>query len=239
MYYKVIQSTFIVKNTVLATDNDNYGKFLEKMNKRQIKLFDLIIETDKKINMGVDLYHSIWRNLATWGGQYIDRIESLNEPIALSSLLMNNKHDNFILKQQIYDIIFDIQDICQRQSSSQWSVPDPINNGTNFWEYLYEKRRKKNFNNICSRLNSYFVFTNENDCKRYRDNIRGGNGEIVGIEIVESNNIFESDMQLMDKLENHFTINTINTFIDNYWNRIYTQKPIIEIMFQGKFKIIT
>jgi hypothetical protein len=111
-------------------------------------------------------------------------------------------------------------------------------NGTWFWEYLYERKRKKNFENIISRFDSYFVFKEEKDCCYFRDNNRNGNGEIVGIEIEEIDGIFESDMQIMDRIENHYTMNKINSLINNYWEKKYSNEPIIEIFFKGKFKIV-
>jgi len=239
MYYKVINRQFIEYDKVISTENEYYGKYLQETTEDQIKMFDLISDLDKELSFGVDLYHSIWNNLALFGGMYIDLIEEREEnPISLSDLLQNNKHTEKIYKDQIFDIISEIKNrLVGVNFNGQWSVPEPLFNGTRFWEYLFEKIRRKEFADKISRLNAYFLFKNIDDCKYYID-LRHIDGEIVKVELVETKNIFESDMKLMDNLENHYSINKINENIYKYWNRNFTDKPLIEVLFNGTFKFL-
>jgi hypothetical protein len=69
-------------------------------------------------------------------------------------------------------------------------------------------------------------------------NIRKISNKIEKVKLVDTEKIFESDMRLMDDLENHFTIKNIFVNINNYWNREYTNNPVPEILFKGKFKFI-
>jgi hypothetical protein len=64
------------------------------------------------------------------------------------------------------------------------------------------------------------------------------NGRIIKVELIETKNIFESDMKLMDELENHYTIKKILENINKYWKKEQTKDPIPEILFNGKFKYI-
>jgi hypothetical protein len=123
-------------------------------------MFELIIKLDEKFNYGIDLYHSIWNNLAIMGGMYIDIIEKREEdPIFLSELLQNNKHTKKIHKEKLFDIIIEIKNaLVGENNNGQFSVPKPLWKGVHFWEYLLEKIRATKYPNNISRLSSYFLF---------------------------------------------------------------------------------
>jgi len=239
MYYKVINKMFVKYNKIISTKNENYGKYLQNITKQQLEMFELIAKLDEKLNFGVDLYHSIWNNLARFGGKYIDIIEEYDEnPILLSVLLQNKKHTNKIYKNQIFNIITKIKNtLVGVNYDQQWSVPQPLWNGTRFWEYLFERVRVTNFKDKVSRLDSYFLFKSIDDCKCYMET-RNITDDIVKVEIIEAENIFEYDMMFMENIENHYTIKMINENINKYWNKEFTSNPLIEVLLNGKFKIV-
>jgi hypothetical protein len=239
VYYKVINQMFIEYDKPISTENDFYGKHLQEVNETQLALFELITALDEKLNVGVDLYHSIWSNLAMLGGDYVDLIEKHEEdPILLSDLLHNEKHTEKIYKEQLFEIILDFKEcLVGKNYNGQFSVPKPLFNGTRFWEYLFERMRKINFVDRISRMDSYFLFKNIEDCNHYMG-LRQNMGKIVKVELLETKNIFESDMKLMDNIKNHYTIKRINENINNYWNKKYTHKPTIEVLFKGILKIV-
>ena len=205
MYYKLIPENYIKLGSLIDTNDDNYGKFLDKITSTHKKLFDSFIEIDEKLEAGMDLYYILYNHLKSFGKRHID---SLGEHISL-----------------LYRIIKII---------SNYEV-GVLSNGTLLWEYLFEKRRKEKYSTIISRLNSYFVFKNENDCIEYF-NRHKKNGQIVEIEPLKIDEIFEGDMQLMDCIENYFTISTINKIIDEYWEGKKTNKPIVEVLLSGQIR---
>ena len=223
MYYKLIPENYIKLGSLIDTNDDNYGKFLDKITSTHKKLFDSFIEIDEKLEAGMDLYYILYNHLKFFGKRHID---SLGEHISLSSFTGNDDHGSATIeKKELYRII---------KIVSNYEV-GVLSNGTLLWEYLFEKRRKEKYSTIISRLNSYFVFKNENDCIEYF-NRHKKNGQIVEIEPLKIDKIFEGDMQLMDCIENYFTISTINKIIDEYWEGKKTNKPIVEVLLSGKIR---
>lgn len=88
------------------------------------------------------------------------------------------------------------------------------------------------------RLNSAYFFTNTNDCQYYIKTQGISFAQIYNIDIIEEYASFKGDMNWLEQLEiETFTSKDIIQSATKYWSGELTNKPIIEILFHGKYQL--
>ena len=67
------------------------------------------------------------------------------------------------------------------------------------WEYIAEQERKQIDAHLPSRIQSYFLFTNKDDAKKYIDELCNPNMQIVGAKLLETKKIIAFDMDIWNE----------------------------------------
>jgi hypothetical protein len=86
------------------------------------------------------------------------------------------------------------------------------------------------------RLESIFLFDDIKSCQYYINNHLKGYGKIYEMELLEIEEMFEADMKKIDDIENHILFLDLFNKINDYWNGDFTDNPIKEIIFKGRYK---
>ena len=87
-------------------------------------------------------------------------------------------------------------------------------------------------------MKSIFLFDSYASCNYYRQNHTGGKGNVVEIELIETRNVFEADMKIIDDIENSISRDELLETVRKYWRGEKSANPIMEIIFQGTYKLL-
>lgn len=88
-----------------------------------------------------------------------------------------------------------------------------------------------------SRKESLFLFENIDDCKYYIDTHKGF-GTICEVELIDTVNLFRGDMNLLNETPNYLTFHETINWANRYCKKESSSKPVYEILFQGKCRLI-
>lgn len=229
-YYRVEQPLIKTKNSY-DTDVDNYGNGYDTSEYQYfIQVYDRIMS---QINLPVDFLISVTNQICMLGEVYMDVLKNAidqNGLLHLYKVTQNPKHEGYTMPAQL------INDFLQSFDEDNQFVM--FLNGTVLWEYYLEKVRSAEFAHQPARLKSVFFFENVNDCGNYTQTHLSGMSKTFGIEILETSALFSGDMAIIDAIENSITRNELIDEIRRYWNADTTENPIMEVIFQGKYKLV-
>lgn len=226
-YFKVVDS--ISSPVVIDTDFVNYGLIL-KNQKRYESLLKFVEISSINLGLPLDMYFTLNNNLAMLGNEYLRNFpKSKNHIFEIYDFTHNENHKgHFILEKDLINVVENLNSI----GISLFSE------GFYLWEYILEYVRQwDEFEDIPSRRKSFFLFENYSDCKWYIDKHKVG-GKICKVEIIETTSLFRADMNLIDSLQNHYNYREVTKIVFDYWSETISNKPIFEILFQGKCKLI-
>lgn len=105
------------------------------------------------------------------------------------------------------------------------------------WEVLYDMARPSQIN--INRLECSYFFSSIEDCKKHKQYPGMVNGVICKVQIIEQQQIFIGDMNWLNNIDEckAKAIDALDV-ARKYWEGKKTQSPMLEILFQGKYKLI-
>lgn len=227
-YYRV-EIKNVDTDKIYDTKDFNYGKSFDFRHYQHfINTFLRVMHTN---NISVDFLISVNNNIFLEGNDYLQNITNSiinDEYIDIFKVTKNVNHrDQIISIKSVYEFI---------QSFDHINNFIFFDNGTYLWEIVSEYVRTNFFPNQPKRLQSTFLFDNLDSCNYYIKTHLNDVGSIYEIELIKTNAFFEADMRIIDGIENHILYeDLINEFAD-YWRGKVSERPIKEIVFQGKFK---
>ena len=221
-FFKVVNE--IRAETEIDTNKSNYSLTLNKENDYR-NLLNFVTHSSKVHNLPLDVYFSINNNLARHGNKYLESFPKSRSGIfEIIDFTKVAHHKNMFIKEStVIEIVKTLDDI----GISEFME------GYYLWEYIYEKVRDEKHRDKPKRSESLFLFENLNDCEYYITTHKGG-GEIDIVEVLENRFLFKADMNLLDLIPNYFTNNQAEEVANRYWSGMISDKPIMEILFQGK-----
>ncbi len=224
-----VETNNIDTTKIYDSYENRYGLKLDF--RKYIHFLNVYVSVMKQINISVDFLVLVNNNIYNFGNKYINQITNaiFNENyIDIAKITRIDKH-----KGQKLEIKY-LNTFIQNFDEDKPFIF--FDNGTYLWEYLIEMVRMNFFQGKPNRLDSKFFFTNIESCKYYNKTQLNNKGKIYEIEIIEQKSYFEGDMKFMDNFDNQILfLDLINEFND-YWESKTTKEPIIEVIFQGKYK---
>ncbi len=225
-YYKVIDS--INGQIDIDTKQTNYSLTLNEY-KEHYSLVSFIVNASEEDDLPIELYLVINNNLASFGSFYLEQFpKAVNGIYEIVTITKKDQHKNkFVTEKKLIEIIKQLDSLGIKA----------LYVGTYIWEFLYEKIRINKYPNKPSRLSSFFLFDNIDDCYYYIDTHKNGTA-ICKVEIIEIRSLHKGDMNLLDMIPNHCTYNEAEKLVDLYWLGEKSEKPVFEYVLQGKCNLI-
>jgi len=225
MYYKVVNE--IKSDVLIDTENTNYSSTLSGMLNHNA-FFQIMLHFSEKKKLPLDFFILLNNNLAFMGNEYIKQIPLSKNGIFEISVLTGKVHhkEKHIDERELIEII-------EFTDKNGIKVFDQ---GFYLWEYIFEKIRRREFQEKQSRIEAFYLFENEADCNYYINTHKRG-GVICEVEIEEQKKIFRGDMNLMDETTFEWTIEEAYNQARKYWKGELSKNPKMEILFNGKCKL--
>ena len=224
-YYKVESE---LKNAITVdTVSKNYGMSLSNTVHYQ-KLIQLVLAESAKSGLPLDCYFTLNNHIATQGQQYFSSIPAAVRSMHHMPTLTSHPDPKkgYINSQ---DLISFINQLLQNQVYL-------FQEGTYLWEHIFEESRKLKNPTLPSRAPSLFLFEKLSDCHNYIANSLGF-GTICEVELLQTRELFRSDMNLMDNMQNFYSTHEALHASNEYWTAKPSATPLYEILFQGKCTI--
>ena len=106
---------------------------------------------------------------------------------------------------------------------------------TYIWEYIWEMVRISDYSDKPSRIESQFFFDNIDNAKIFNSQIHGNDYQLARIHLLEGD--FQSfDMSWFSDIPSDITISEAEVYARNYWEQKQTDHPVMEFLFQGKYR---
>lgn len=188
--------------------------------------------TMEQINLPVDFLISACNQIYLNGEVYLDLLNRSiddNGLLHLSKVTMNQKHSGYTIPVHL---MFEFL-----QSFDEENQFIFFESGTVLWEYYLEKVRIEEFNHLPARLESVFFFDSIESCHYYNTLHLNRMGSTREVEILEIRSMFEGDMRIIDELDNNISRDALIEQVRKYWRGEKTENPVIEIVFQGTYKL--
>lgn len=260
-YFRVINYE-VNYNTIFDTKTTNYGIRSRKYYKLYEPICKKIIEIDKKYNYNTDIYVSLYKKMlyekkqaekydTNWLKVWLnsishnEKLDKINDNVPFSMIVGNNYYGDATIKFEdllkiANELVLFADASLIMESSPPYMLDECLFNRYLF-EVIFEEERKSNFQDLPSRLESYFIFKDIETCKNY---IRRYGGHIVKVIPQEFRNHFEGDMSILDTIlyDSWATLKSksIPEYLktaNQYWSGEKTNRPFNEVLFQGAFKI--
>lgn len=103
------------------------------------------------------------------------------------------------------------------------------------WELIWEIIRVNEFPNRFSRMESLFLFKEQEQARNFFNEYRDLNFKIAEIEILDGN-IEAYDMNWFTIVPSDIPVSEVQVYARRYWSQEMTDNPIKEFLFQGKYK---
>lgn len=102
------------------------------------------------------------------------------------------------------------------------------------WEFIWEMIRNYEFPNMPSRMDSLFLFDNKKNALDFKAQYRDENYHLVDVSLLDGTTQ-SFDMNWFSEVPSDIPLAEVEEYARNYWSQVHTQKPIIEILFQGNY----
>lgn len=210
-YYKVVENKMSIGEIIDTNSNINSYRYFR--HKELIRFFDKVYEFSNEYNLPI---------IFILNDHYRDKSER-----AINNLIKRFKYIRKlrILKKEMRKYNFQID-----------------TQGYLFIDYILEKTRlllEKNENLILpSRFNSSFFFEKVDDCKIYIKTFQNKLLNIIKVEFVEELSLKRFDNNLLS-FSPSFIASDYENQCKTYLLEILLENPLIEVVFQGKYKIIS
>lgn len=224
-YYKVVDN--IDREVVINSEKINYSSTLNRFNEFA-GFLQILSDFSLRDNIDFNTLIRVNNNIALWGNSYLQNLPKSKSGVFSVQTFSNKIEDrDKVVKESVLNQFIELID----KNGIKW-----FDEGFYLWEYLFEVIRSQNFQNKPSRINSFFLFETISDCEYYIKNHKNG-GQICEVEIIETQALFDGDMNILDQLDINTTFNNAEEPINSYWKGGKTIVPIIETLFQGKCKL--
>ena len=237
VYYKCLPCKYYQKNKIIDTKYDNYGIW-DCINISSLSnSSEFIIQSAKDTNLPVSLFFFM---LAYANGRRLsddmqlkDVIENQNHYSSSEKFLINNLVGCDSSKQFVD--LSTLLDYYKRSKDFLFG----FDNGSHFWEYFGEKIRQECYNDLPSRINSYFLSDSTESIDYYQKNTYKSGCTVAKIELLECHYLESFDMKIWDINNNNLPYNECLKNIQSYWeSNMYDNKEVPEFLFQGKLKLL-
>ncbi|TCT21550.1 hypothetical protein [Thiobaca trueperi] len=225
--FKLLNEKFYKEGASFNTSDVNYSRSIGDPFERE-EFYDYLFDATDRNDVGIDLYAVManFINLPGGGAVCLDLLSSGSD-IALASVMPGDSHyANRIMKREEF---LEACRLIERLDIKFETGSD----ATRLWEYLFEKVRREKFDNLPSRLMSYFAFKSESDIAHYRKE-HGMRGVSCVIDASNCTQAVELDMALFDAVGNNFTYSMAKTVAERYWSGGSSDDPVIEVLLQGE-----
>lgn len=102
------------------------------------------------------------------------------------------------------------------------------------WEFIWEMIRSYEFPNMPSRMNSLFIFDSEKNALEFKSQFRDPSYQLVNVNLLGGTK--ESfDMNWFSNVPSNITLSEVKEYVRNYWSQKQTEKPVIEVLYQGYY----
>ncbi|MDO9152135.1 MAG: hypothetical protein Q7U47_00210 [Paludibacter sp.] len=178
---------------------------------------------------------------------FFEKAENFSNEFELSiSLVLNDTllklmklHKTFIIKGIKY--IVKMKKLAKEREKCNFILNDESNF---FIDYILEKKRKNleiEENVILpSRFNSSFFFESADDCNKYYPKFNcNGEIQIVKVEFIETRKSFTFDNSIISDFSRCITSIDYLNHAKLYLSGYISDNPLLEVVFQGKYKIIS
>lgn len=163
-----------------------------------------------------------------------------NLPIVLvlnEFLLKSNQFQNSFIKRIKY--LLKSRDLVKEMKKGNFSM---TNEYYLFIDFVLEKERRKleieGKHILPSRFKSSFFFESEADCKEYLSQSQNLDLHIIKVEFIEEKLLKKFDNNMISEFPNEFTAIDYDFQCKQYLNGVLSDNPKIEVVFQGKYKVI-
>ncbi|WP_075790580.1 hypothetical protein [Massilia putida] len=231
-YFKAMLVEHYGLDKKVDTSTWNYGLNLANMAAAEGELFDQILESSYTTKLDI---FTLW--------EFVDSVQRNFVPQTLSARLVNDPSNSLVHLRDYYERADDRApiDIAQLRTLAQAAKLCPHNllapsRGPEaevyFWEYFYEVIRTELFPQAPKRSDSFFLFHDQEAAVEY--NLRHEKGEICCRVIVDKvRTMFEGDMTILDETGMDLNFDQAAARIARYWRGELSDRPLIEILFQG------
>lgn len=227
-YYRVELNEIDLNKTYYSNES-KYGNSLNFEN--YIHFLNTYFSIMKLNNISADFLVMLNNNIFIHGNEYLQIInDSIIKEGVIDIYNITNIEDHRNQTISISSINKFIQSFDEHNNFMFFD------NGTYLWEYISESIRLDFFNDKPKRIDSVFFFDNIDNCNYYITNHLHGQGKIYEIELLETNELFEADMKIIDNIENQILFEDLLNEFTDYWRGDFTLNPIKEIIFQGSYK---
>lgn len=104
-----------------------------------------------------------------------------------------------------------------------------------FWEFIWEMVRKNEYPQMPSRMESLFLFDKYENAKDFLYQYRDPYYRVVEVELMEGNSQ-SFDMNWFSGVPSNVPITEVEKYARNYWEQKYTENPVVEVLFQGRYQ---
>lgn len=101
-----------------------------------------------------------------------------------------------------------------------------------FWEFAWEMVRNFEFPKMPSRMESVFLFTNEDVARTFKNENRGLLYKTVEVEL-QDGVTEEFDMNWFTDVPSDITLSEVQEYARKYWSQQMTDNPVIEVLHKG------
>lgn len=129
---------------------------------------------------------------------------------------------------------FSLYNVCNAAVEQNLQIAEYL---PGIWEVLFERARPQEI--PLRRTECAFFFTNKEDALNFKNTYPGmAMGELCEVEIIKEDYSLKVDMNWLDAInENTSTAQEAIDAFKHYWAGEKTEKPTMEVLFVGKFKL--
>ena len=102
------------------------------------------------------------------------------------------------------------------------------------WEFIWEMIRSYEFPNMPSRMDSLFLFDNETNAIEFKKQYRDSYYQLVTINTL-GGTVKSFDMNWFSNVPSDIPLVEVKEYARNYWKQVKTEKPVMEILYQGVY----
>lgn len=225
MYYRILNPTEEPKGQILTSNRKSqFREDVFAYRKLSHDIYVLAMKTGLKIYNAV----RVAENVPAFIDELNEFIMSDKTEYDLSQMLIDDPV-RYISRNNICDFAHAyIEEINETGLYYDWGHEHYL------WEFIWEMVRYSEFSNMPSRMDSVFLFDNQDNANEFKNKCRTPNYRIAKINLLEGSSQ-SFDMNWFSEVPSDIPLSEVLVYVRNYWTQKMTQNPIVEILFQGKY----
>lgn len=230
IYFKTMRREFYEPGKIIHTSKINYGFEAGRFSAGYAAMLDTIIEISKETACGFEalIVFAIKASSAQLPPGLDGDLRSSGRYVDLTEHLYGKRGPRIHTSQ--------LRQLYHQAIRCDFNVPMPTI-AVRLWEHLYERVRADHRCERPRRLDSFFTCRDELSVIKYQR--RHGLGQIIcQVDAEHCDLIFASDMTVLDRVSEESCYETALPQIINYWDQKHSDDPIIEVMLQGKVRLL-